>query len=150
MHWLIRCHILNILQPYTFQVSPLCVFLSLELGTVTKLCPMCTRPLTIDETGDFIAWSASKGSVSGRQKRPHINGATYGTFFDLKRTYTPPDVDFTTTRKDPPPQPQPISLGPHTFFGGLGAWLPFKQTLSGEEIDELRECHLKSYLVLIN
>jgi syntaxin-binding protein 5 len=77
---------------------------------------VCTRPLTIDESGDFIAWSLSspQGRVSGQQQisAPHINGATYGTFFDLKRAYTLPDVDFTTTRKAPPSQPQPVSLGP--------------------------------------
>jgi len=102
-----------------------------------------TRPLTIDECGDFIAWSLSspQGMVHGRQQvsPPHINGATYGTFFDLKRAYTLPDVDFTITRKAPPSQPQPVSLGPHSFLGGLGAWLPFNQTISGGDIDELRE-----------
>jgi syntaxin-binding protein 5 len=116
----------------------------LDAVTKLKLCPTRTRPLSIDESGDFIAWSLSIPTgrkISGRQQvsAPPINGATYGTFFDLKRAYTLPDVDFTGTRRTPPPQPQPVSLGPHSFLGGLGAWLPFKQTLSGEEIDELRE-----------
>jgi hypothetical protein len=142
MRWHIRYHILNILQPYNFQISPLCAFCI--PWNYSLLIKVSNRPLTIDESGDFVAWSLSNSKgrrVSGPQQisTPHINGATYGTFFDLKRAYTQPDVDFTTTRKAPPPQPQPVSLGPYSFLGGLGGWLPFNQTISGEKIDELRE-----------
>jgi len=70
---------------------------------------------------------------------PHINGAIYGTFFDHRRAYPLPDIDFTPSRGVVPPQPQPVSLGPSTFLGGLGSWLPFNQTISGPKIDELRE-----------
>jgi hypothetical protein len=85
------------------------------------------RPLTIDASGDFIAWAADPVSKL-------INSATYGTFFDIRRANTLPDVDFSTTRGTIPSQPQPVSLGPASF---LGSWFTFNQTKTGEQIDEL-------------
>ena len=85
------------------------------------------RPLAIDGSGDFIAWAADPVSKL-------INSATYGTFFEFRRSNTLPDVDFTTSRRTIPSQPQPVSLGPTSF---LGSWFSFNQTKTGEQIDEL-------------
>jgi syntaxin-binding protein 5 len=41
-----------------------------------------------------------------------INSATYGTFFDIRRANTLPDIDFSTSRGTVPSQPQPVTLGP--------------------------------------
>jgi hypothetical protein len=46
----------------------------------------------------------------------------------------PPDIDFASTQATVPPQPQPVSLGPASL---LGSWFSYKQTLSGNQIDEL-------------
>ena len=83
--------------------------------------------MTIDASGDFIAWTADPVSK-------FINSATYGTFFDIRRANTLPDVDFATNRKTIPAQPQPVSLGPPSF---LASWFSFNQTKTGEQIDEL-------------
>jgi syntaxin-binding protein 5 len=85
------------------------------------------RPLTIDTSGDFIAWAADPVSKL-------INSATYGTLFDFRRSNTLPDVDFSTSRGTIPSQPQPVPLGPTSF---LGSWFSFNQTKTGEQIDEL-------------
>lgn len=85
------------------------------------------RPLAIDASGDFIAWAADPVSKL-------INSATYGTFFDIHRANTLPDIDFSTRRGTIPSQPQPVSLGPASF---LGSWFSFNQTKTGEQIDEL-------------
>jgi syntaxin-binding protein 5 len=85
------------------------------------------RPLAIDTSGDFIAWTADPVSKL-------INSAMYGTFFDYRRANTLPDVDFSTSRGIIPSQPQPVSLGPTSF---LGSWFSFNQTKTGEQIDEL-------------
>ena len=85
------------------------------------------RPLAIDASGDFIAWAVDPVSKL-------INSATYGTFFEFRRSNTLPDVDFSTSRRTIPSQPQPVSLGPTSF---LGSWFSFNQTKTGEQIDEL-------------
>lgn len=92
------------------------------------------RALTIEETGDFIAWTPTQGQGNNSHQ---IHQANYSTFFDIRRVYTLPDIDFTSTRGTIPPQPQPVSLGPASY---LGSWFSFNQTKSGAQIDELREC----------
>ncbi|KAF8167354.1 WD40 containing snare-dependent exocytosis protein [Crassisporium funariophilum] len=99
----------------------------LEYLHTVQLPPVSSLPLTIDKSGDFIAWTLhSRAEV--------IFSATYGTFFDIRRVYTPPDIDFTSTRKPVPAQPQPVSMGPASY---LGSWFSFNQTSTGDQIDEL-------------
>ena len=85
-------------------------------------------PVAIDESGDFIAWTPHPRSGG------IIQAATYGTFFDVRRSFGPPDFDFTSTRGFLSPQPQPVSLGPASL---LGSWFSFNQTMSGDQVDEL-------------
>jgi len=99
----------------------------LEYLHTVQLPPASFQPLTIDASGDFIAWTADPVSKL-------INSATYGTFFDIRRANTLPDIDFATSRGTIPPQPLPVSLGPASI---LGSWFSFNQTKSGEQIDEL-------------
>ncbi|PPQ79397.1 hypothetical protein CVT25_002667 [Psilocybe cyanescens] len=87
-------------------------------------------PLSIDESGDFIAWTLSLQARSTGV----MQSATYGTFFDVRRAYTVPDIDFTAARGTIPPQPQPVPLGPTSI---LGSWFTFNQTKTGDQIDEL-------------
>ncbi|KAF9567769.1 WD40 containing snare-dependent exocytosis protein [Agrocybe pediades] len=102
----------------------------LERIHTVQLPPISSLPLSIDETGDFIAWSVSpKHSAYGV-----VDSATYGTFFDIRRAYTLPDIDFTAGKGAIPPQPQPVSLGPPSV---LSAWFSFNQTKTGDQIDEL-------------
>jgi len=100
----------------------------LEHIHTAQLPPISPLPIAIDESGDFIAWTPhpQSGGV--------IQTATYGTCFDVRRSYGPPDFDFTTTRGPVPPQPQPVSLGPASL---LGSWFSFNRTLSGDQVDEL-------------
>jgi len=99
----------------------------LEYLQTVKFLPVSSLPLTIDASGDFLAWAADPVSKL-------INSATYGTFFNIRRANTLPDVDFSTNRGTIPTQPQPLSLGPASF---LGSWFSFNQTKTGEQIDEL-------------
>ncbi|KDR85736.1 hypothetical protein GALMADRAFT_218826 [Galerina marginata CBS 339.88] len=88
------------------------------------------EPLSIDDSGDYIAWKVSSKTRSSGV----IESATYGTFFDVRRAYTLPDIDFAISRGPIPPQPQPVSLGPASV---LGSWFSFNQTKSGAQIDDL-------------
>ena len=100
------------------------------------------RPLTIDESGDYLAWSISPSKTQVDKRRSStllIDGATYGTFFNFRRAYPLPDIDLASTRGSVPSQPQPISLGPASFLSGLGSWLPLSQTISGKGVDDLRK-----------
>jgi hypothetical protein len=118
---------LNICTQYNSHMFPLCT-LSLFQSLKRQLHSSATnRPLTIDASGDFIAWAEDPVSKL-------INSATYGTFFDIRRANTLPDIDFSTSRGTIPSQPQPVSLGPASY---LGSWFSFNQTKTGEQIDEL-------------
>ena len=61
--------------------------------------------------------------------------ATYATLFDFRRAYTLPDVDFASTAPTVPPQPQPVATGPASL---LGSWFRFGQSMTGEQLDDLR------------
>jgi len=63
-----------------------------------------------------------------------MQSAAYGTLFDQRRAYLPPDIDFASTRGAVPAQPQPVSLGPASI---LGSWFTYNQTLTGAQVDEL-------------
>ncbi|KAJ3517877.1 hypothetical protein NLJ89_g226 [Agrocybe chaxingu] len=103
----------------------------LEHLNAVQLPLVSSLPLSIDESGDFVAWTQDPRAQT---KSTHVHQATYGTFFNVRRVYTPPDIDFASTRGSVPPQPQPVSLGPPSL---LGSWFSFNQTLSGDQIDEL-------------
>ncbi|PPQ66367.1 hypothetical protein CVT26_011086 [Gymnopilus dilepis] len=95
-----------------------------------QLTPITSLPLSIDESGDYLAWTLSPQARSSGV----IHSATYGTLFDIRRAYTLPDIDFASSRGPVPPQPQPVSLGPPSV---LGSWFSFNQTKTGEQIDTL-------------
>ncbi|KIM47471.1 hypothetical protein M413DRAFT_439132 [Hebeloma cylindrosporum] len=100
----------------------------LEHIHTAQLPPISTLPLAIDESGDFIAWTRHPRSGGV------IQAATYSTFFDIRRSFGPPDFNFISTHGSVPPQPQPVSLGPASL---LGSWFSFNETLSGDQVDEL-------------
>ncbi|TFK41835.1 WD40 containing snare-dependent exocytosis protein [Crucibulum laeve] len=97
------------------------------LHTLPLGIPPHSLPFTIDESGDFLAWTQQPTSSI-------INSASYGSLFDIRRVYTVADVDFTTTAPLIPEQPQPISL---TSSSLLGSWFNFTHGLSGNDIDNL-------------
>ncbi|KAH9486242.1 hypothetical protein JR316_0000306 [Psilocybe cubensis] len=97
---------------------------TVQLPVITSL------PLSIDESGDFIAWTLAAQARSAGV----MQSATYGTFFDVRRAYTLPVIDFMIGRGTIPPQPQPVPLGPTSI---LGSWFTYNQTKTGQQIDEL-------------
>ena len=90
------------------------------------------RPLSVDETGDYVEWKRHPCGLIYKEK--------YGTLFNLRRSapYAAPLVDFTVGRKAIPPQPQPVSVGPPSL---LTSWLGYikSQSLTGDQVDVLRE-----------
>ncbi|KAJ7109928.1 lethal giant larvae like, C-terminal-domain-containing protein [Mycena epipterygia] len=83
--------------------------------------------LTCDDTGDWMAHTTNNaGGI--------IDHASYGTLFDFRRAYTPPDIDLAITKPTVPPQPQPVSLGPTSL---LSSWFRFGQSMTGEQLDIL-------------
>ncbi|KAJ7293050.1 WD40 containing snare-dependent exocytosis protein [Mycena rebaudengoi] len=85
------------------------------------------RYLTCDETGDWLMCTL-------HDALPTIDHASYGTLFDFRRAYTPPDIDFSITKPTVPSQPQPVSLGPTSI---LSSWFRFGQSMTGEQLDTL-------------
>ncbi|KAJ7675329.1 lethal giant larvae like, C-terminal-domain-containing protein [Mycena rosella] len=83
--------------------------------------------LTCDNTGDWMACSMNHASAI-------IDHASYGTLFDFRRAYTPPDIDLLITKPTVPAQPQPVSLGPTSL---LSSWFRFGQSMTGEQLDIL-------------
>ncbi|KAJ7161293.1 WD40 containing snare-dependent exocytosis protein [Mycena crocata] len=100
------------------QLEPLCT-LKLPVEDVTSL--------TCDDTGDWM--SITMNTASGT-----IDHASYGTVFDFRRAYTPPDTDLLITKPIVPAQPQPVSLGPTSL---LSSWFRFGQSMTGEQLDIL-------------
>lgn len=98
------------------------LFYSLVLFT------FCYRPISVDETGDFFAWTRNPENGLIRQ-------ATYGTLFNFRRVETTPAIDLLSTKPVVPAQPQPVSLGPTSI---LGSWFNFGQSMTGAQIDALR------------
>ncbi|KAJ7361454.1 WD40 containing snare-dependent exocytosis protein [Mycena albidolilacea] len=93
---------------------------------------LCTLKLSItdaslscDDTGDWIACSTNNASGI-------IEHAAYGTVFDFRRAYVPPDI--TIPKPTVPSQPQPVSLGPTSL---LSSWFRFGQSMTGEQLDTL-------------
>ncbi|GLB35825.1 putative lethal giant larvae(Lgl) like, C-terminal [Lyophyllum shimeji] len=101
----------------------------LEHLLTLKLPPVSWSSLSLDESGDFIAWTPHPSAGT-------IHQATYGTLFDIRRAYDLPDIDLACTKPVIPAPPQPVSAGPASMLN-LGSWLPFNQSTSGSQIDEL-------------
>ncbi|KAG6837327.1 hypothetical protein H0H93_011422 [Arthromyces matolae] len=102
----------------------------LELVMTLKLPPILTLSISFDETGDFISW------------RPHtpsgiIDQATCATLFDIRRTYALPDIDLACTKPVVPLPPQRVAAGPPSMLQQVGSWLPFAQSMTGAQLDEL-------------
>ncbi|KAF9486583.1 hypothetical protein BDN70DRAFT_846519 [Pholiota conissans] len=102
----------------------------LEYICTVHIPVITTIPVTIDNTGDFIAFVPYAKSKSNAP----IQSLIYGTLFNTRRFCLPPDIDFASTQGTVPPQPQPVSPGPASL---LGSWFSYRQTLSGDQIDEL-------------
>lgn len=131
-HSYIPFRISNTCTSWNSHQYHLCKFLCVR----NYLCPYSRdRPPSVDETGDYIAWSQHQTSGT-------IHQATYCTLFDIRRAYDPPDIEF--TKPVTPAQPQPVSIGPASL---LGSWFTFNQTLSGDQVDTLRKLCLKDHMV---
>ncbi|KAJ3908951.1 WD40 containing snare-dependent exocytosis protein [Lentinula edodes] len=91
------------------------------------LPPITYLPISVDETGDFFAWTRNPENGLIRQ-------ATYGTLFNFRRVETTPAIDLLSTKPVVPAQPQPVSLGPTSI---LGSWFNFGQSMTGAQIDAL-------------
>lgn len=97
------------------------------------------RPLTVDETGDYIEFSRHPSGL--------IETAGLGTLFNIRRSgpYTLPQVNLATNRGVIPPQPQPVSAGPTSL---LSSWIGYisSQGMTGDQVDALcvyQFCSLK-------
>ncbi|KAF8078966.1 hypothetical protein FPV67DRAFT_88576 [Lyophyllum atratum] len=116
----------------------------LEYILTLKLPPVSSSSLSLEESGDFIAWTPHPSAGT-------IHQATYGTLFDIRRTYKLPDIDFVCTKPVVPTAPQPVSMGPASM---LGSWFTFNQSMTGAQLDDLRtfafhhRCRLYPYLML--
>ena len=100
------------------------LFFSLASGSCLR------RSFTIDKSGDFFGWSYHPRSGM-------IQSASYGTLFNMHRSLPSPDIDLTANKGSIPSQPQPVSMGPASFFG---TWLPIgNQSISGAQVDDLCE-----------
>ncbi|KAF7303171.1 WD40 containing SNARE-dependent exocytosis protein [Mycena kentingensis (nom. inval.)] len=87
-----------------------------------------TMFVSCDDTGDWIAYTPSRST--GR-----IEQLCYGTLFDFRRAYLPPDLDFWSSQLPSiPAQPQPVSLGPASI---LSSWFRFGQSMTGDQLDKL-------------
>ncbi|KAI3622792.1 wd40 containing snare-dependent exocytosis protein [Moniliophthora roreri] len=95
---------------------------NLELPPIRR-----SLPITVDETGDFVAWTL-------HPECGLIQEATYGTMFDSRRVNSPSDVVFSTSKPISPTPPQPVSVAPESFFG---AWFKFSSTMTAEQADIL-------------
>jgi len=92
-----------------------------------ELPPVPSLPPCIDRSGDFLAFSPHP--LSGQ-----IHEALYGTLFDFRRVYSPPDVELISSALTVPSQPQPVTLGPASL---LGTWFRFGLSMSGDQLDTL-------------
>ncbi|KAG6919011.1 hypothetical protein DXG01_009721 [Tephrocybe rancida] len=101
----------------------------LEYIMTLKIPPILISSLSIEESGDFIAWYSHPASGTMHQ-------ATYSTFFDIRRAYDLPDIDLACTKPIVPAAPQPVSAGPASMLQ-LGSWFSFNQSMSGAQLDEL-------------
>ena len=61
------------------------------------------------------------------------------SLFNIRRAYGPLDIDFTTTSREVPYPPQPVSAGPQSLLSGAASWFGMKGSLTGEQIDVLCE-----------
>ncbi|KAF8215929.1 lethal giant larvae like, C-terminal-domain-containing protein, partial [Mycena galopus ATCC 62051] len=103
--------------------------LAYSLPNLEYICtlkvPITDASLSCDDTGDWTAYTVNQASGI-------IDHASYGTVFDFRRAYTPPDI--TIPKPTVPSQPQPVSLGPTSL---LSSWFRFGQSMTGEQLDTL-------------
>ncbi|KAF6766707.1 lethal giant larvae like, C-terminal-domain-containing protein [Ephemerocybe angulata] len=98
----------------------------LELITRFPVLPLERGLISIDDSGDFLSFSPSITSGT-------IGRVSYNTFFDIRRAYGLPDVNF-GLQPCKEAQPQPVYMGPPSL---VGTWLTFSQTMTGEQLDNL-------------
>ncbi|CAK5280636.1 unnamed protein product, partial [Mycena citricolor] len=83
--------------------------------------------VSCDESGDWIAYYANgTGCI--------LEKIIYGTVFDFRRAFFPPDINLAPSRRSAPAQPQPVSLGPTSV---LSSWFRFGQSMTGDQLDAL-------------
>jgi hypothetical protein len=114
----------NICTSSTFRQYHLCESFFVQNCVFPHLL---TSPPSVDESGDYIAWSQHPTSGT-------IHQATYCTLFDIRRAYDPHDIEL--IKPTIPSQPQPVSIGPASL---LGTWFAFNQSLTGDQVDALRK-----------
>src|SRR5882762_1079538 len=73
------------------------------------------RALSVDTSGDFIAFKRDFKSYL-------IKEVALSSLFDIRRAYDLPDIDFASTRREVPTQPNPISAGPPSLLSGTLSW----------------------------
>ncbi|KAJ7269438.1 lethal giant larvae like, C-terminal-domain-containing protein [Mycena haematopus] len=103
--------------------------LAYSLPNLEHICtlklPITNGSLSCDDTGDWTACAANNASGI-------IDHVSYGTVFDFRRAFSPPDI--TLPKPTVPSQPQPVSLGPTSV---LSSWFRFGQSMTGEQLDAL-------------
>jgi syntaxin-binding protein 5 len=87
------------------------------------------RPVSVDETGDYIEWSRNQCGI----KQAHL-----GTLFSLRRQsmYKDPRVELIVNKKALPYQPQPVSMGPASLYSQMISYVG-GQSATGDQIDLL-------------
>ncbi|KAF7307215.1 WD40 containing SNARE-dependent exocytosis protein [Mycena indigotica] len=83
--------------------------------------------VSCDHTGDWVSYTANKNTGK-------VEVMTYGTLFNFRRAYLPPNLEFLSTKPTIPPQPQPVSLGPTSLFS---SWFKSGQSMTGDQLDIL-------------
>ncbi|KAF7347606.1 WD40 containing SNARE-dependent exocytosis protein [Mycena venus] len=91
----------------------------------TLQLPITDESLSCDDTGDWMACTVNRATGI-------IDHASYGTVFDFRRAYTPPNI--TIPKPTVPSQPQPVSLGPTSLISSL---FRFGKSMTGEQLDIL-------------
>jgi hypothetical protein len=101
----------------------------LDLPYQDKSAPL----ITADTTGDYLLSRVHPGT-------PFIETSVYGSLFSQRRSYyVLPQIQLDVGRGQVPPQPQPVSVGQQTMLGSLLGYVGATGTLSGDQIDTIRE-----------
>ncbi|KAJ7651666.1 WD40 containing snare-dependent exocytosis protein [Mycena polygramma] len=100
--------------------------LAYSLPNLEYICtlqlPVAGASLSCDSTGDWMAYTMNDTAGA-------IDQASYGTVLNFRRAYTPPSINFSTTKPTVPSQPQPVSLGPTSvLIGGPDRPIPVPET----------------------
>ena len=107
--------------------------MSAYLSSQTRLTHTIHRALSVDTSGDFIAFKRDF-------KSNLIKSIILSSLFDIRRAYGLPDVDFASSRGEMPTQPKPVSAGPVSLLSGTLSWFSGGGGITGDQVDELCTC----------